>query len=196
MEPEHPDGGRAPWTAGMTSVLRSEAERVRALSRSLEDHAVELRQIDPGGWSGQGHAAFSGRRTELAARCRAVAEVHARAARALDDFVAILEQLTRSARYTTDRSLLDRLSAERAEAAALAAATLTEAGEELAGLRAVLGDSPAHIPRQVSRPAGSGPGPSRTTVRPGPFPGLGLSDRFEFERRVQALSDDVRRYWA
>ncbi|OXM42883.1 hypothetical protein [Amycolatopsis alba] len=196
METGHPEGERAPWTAGMISVLRSEAERIRAISRSLEDLAVELRQIDPGGWSGRGHTAYSARRAELAARCRMVAEEHARAARALDDFVAILEQLTRSARYTADQSLLDRLAAQRTEAAARAAATLTEVGEELAGLQAALGGFPRHAPRRSLPSPAPEPRPDVISGRPGPRPGPGMGGLIKDDRWTQTISDGVHRFWS
>ncbi|EME58729.1 putative T7SS-secreted protein [Amycolatopsis decaplanina] len=199
MNPEDPDGASAPWTAGTVSVLRSEAERLRAVSRSLEDQAVELRQVDPHGWSGQGHDAYSGRRTELVARCRMVAEEHARAARALDDFVAVLEQLTRNARDTSDPSLIRRLVAQRTEAAALAAATLTEVGKGLAALKTVLGDVDRRVPRESlpsrsERPASPPPdaAPGQTELAPA----LLLADPVEFDRRLQGLSDAMWRFWS
>ncbi|MFE6613572.1 hypothetical protein [Amycolatopsis sp. NPDC057786] len=199
MKPEDPDGASAPWTAGTVSVLRSEAERLRAVSRTLEDQAVEVRQIDPHGWSGPGHDAYSGRRTELAARCRMVAEEHARAARALDDFVAVLEQLTRNARDTADPSLIRRLIAQRTEAAARAAATLTEVGRDLAALKTVLGEVDRRVVRE-SRPARTArpisPPPDAVPEQTELVPALLLADPVEFDRRAQGLSDAMWRFWS
>lgn len=199
MKPEDPDGASAPWTAGTVSVLRSEAERLRAVSRTLEDQAVEVRQIDPHGWSGPGHDAYSGRRTELAARCRMVAEEHARAARALDDFVAVLEQLTRNARDTADPSLIRRLIAQRTEAAARAAATLTEVGRDLAALKTVLGEVDRRVVRESRPPRNAkpiSPPPENVTEPAGLAPVLLLTDPVEFDRRVQGLSDATWRFWS
>ncbi|RSM76563.1 hypothetical protein DL991_25570 [Amycolatopsis sp. WAC 01375] len=199
MKPEDPDGPSAPWTAGTVSVLRSEAERLRAVSRSLEDQAVEVRQIDPHGWSGPGHDAYLGRRTELAARCRMVAEEHGRAARALDDFVAVLEQLTRSARDTSDPSLIRRLAAQRTEAATLAAATLTEVGRELAALKTVLGEVDRRVVRE-SRPSRAekpiSPPPDTAHGQTELAPALLLADPAEFDRRLQGLNDAMWRFWS
>ncbi|WP_410666017.1 hypothetical protein [Amycolatopsis sp. lyj-84] len=201
MEPEDPDGVNVPWTAGMVNVLRSEAERFRVVSRSLEDHAVDLRQIDPRGWSGRGHDAYSARRTEVAAQFRMVAEEHARAARALDDFVAVLEQLTRHARYTADPSLLDRLVAQRAEASARAASALTAAGKELAKLRTMLGDFGEQAPQRSLPPlrsASAKPSP-RTAEAPrqsNSAPAFGLANRIEGDRQMQELSDAIWRFWS
>ncbi|MBE1575585.1 hypothetical protein ACFORH_01080 [Amycolatopsis roodepoortensis] len=180
-------------------MLRSEAERLRAVSRTLEDQAVEVRQVDPHGWSGTGHDAYSGRRTELAARCRSVAEEHARAARALDDFVTVLEQLTRTARDTSDPSLIRRLIAQRTEAAARAAVTLTEVGEDLAALKTMLDEvdrraAPESRPTPTVRPASPTPGtaPAQTELAPA----LLLADPAEFDRRAQGLSDEMWRFWS
>ncbi|MFI7115074.1 hypothetical protein [Amycolatopsis sp. NPDC049868] len=199
MKPEEPDGPGAPWTAGTVSVLRSEAERLRAVSRSLEDQAVEVRQIDPRGWSGDGHDAYLGRRTELTARCRMVAEEHGRAARALDDFVAVLEQLTRTARDTSDPSLIRRLAAQRTEAAARAAATLIEVGKDLAALKTVLGEVDRRVVREsrpvrIAKPAS--PPPGAAPERTGLAPALLLADPVEFDRRLQGLSDAMWRFWS
>ncbi|MEU8413299.1 hypothetical protein AB0C24_10945 [Amycolatopsis japonica] len=199
MKPEDPDGPSAPWTAGTVSVLRSEAERLRAVSRSLEDQAVEVRQIDPHGWSGPGHDAYLGRRAELTARCRVVAEEHGRAARALDDFVAVLEQLTRSARDTSDPSLVRRLLAQRTEAAARAAATLTEVGKDLAALKTVLGEvdrSVVREPRPAREAKPISPPPDVVTGQTGLAPALLLTDPAEFDRRTQGLSDAMWRFWS
>ncbi|MBB5852218.1 putative T7SS-secreted protein [Amycolatopsis umgeniensis] len=196
MKPEDPDGTGVPWTAGMISVLRSEAERLRALSRSLEDQAVELRQIDPRGWTGRGHDAYSARRTELAARCRMVAEEHARAARALDDFVAVLEQLTRNARDTADPAQLGRLAAQRAEAASVAAAVLTEVGEDLGDLRAMLEEFAPRRPLPSFTPITFVPPPDVTADPALLAPDLLLADPVEFDRRLQELSDAMLLFWS
>ncbi|MEV6909548.1 putative T7SS-secreted protein [Amycolatopsis sp. NPDC051071] len=197
MEPEQPDGASAPWTAGTISVLRSEAERVRALSRSLEDFAVDLRQIDPGAWSGRAHDAFAERRTGLAGRCRQVAETHASAARALDDYVAVLEQLTRSAQYSTDSLLLRRLAGQRAEAAARAAAALTGASGELTTLRVLLGDLDQPRARQlVPRQPSKLPQPVDAPAEPGLAPSLLLTNRVEFDKGLQHLSDAMWLFWS
>ncbi|WP_181774587.1 putative T7SS-secreted protein [Amycolatopsis pittospori] len=198
MEPEQPDGASPPWTAGTISVLRSEAERVRALSRSLEDFAVDLRQVDPGAWSGRAHDAFAGRRTKLAARCREVAETHASAARALDDYVAVLEQLTRSAQYATDSSLVQRLASQRGEAAARASLALTEASDELSTLRETLDDlDQARAPRLA--PASPSPTPKPEPAFAPPESGLVLgqvlTNRVEFDRGLQQLSDAMLLHW-
>lgn len=204
MGQEEPDGESAPWTAGTITVLRSEAERVRLLSRSLDDLAVDLRQVDPDSWSGKAHDAFVDRRNAQAARCRTAAEAHAGAARALHDYVSVLEQLTRGAQYASDSSALQDLSRQRADAAREASVALSRARDELAALRATLGEidragprpRPRPVPVPVPAPATPPERPSMSRVQSVLAPDLILTNPVEFDRKLQELSDAMWLYWS
>lgn len=198
MGQEEPDGESAPWTAGTITVLRSEAERVRLLARSLDDLAVDLRQVDPDSWSGKAHDAFVDRRNAQAARFRTAAEAHADAARALHDYVSVLEQLTRSAQYASDSSALQDLSRQRADAAREASVTLSRARDELAALRATFGEIDRAGPRLVPVPAPAMPPerPSMSRVQSVLAPDLILTNPVEFDRKLQELSDAMWLYWS
>jgi len=183
---------------GNVNVLQSEAERTRQLSQSFADLAAELRESDPDLWAGEAREAFLRNRNTQAAQCQLAADAHARAWRALHDYVSVLEELQKHG--PTDPETYTTLSAHRENAAREATAALVLAAEELSALRATLTEDVPPPPRieltTVPAPRAVPPPPAPGHIAQVLDPHRMYSDRSRFDHSLQRLSDAALNFYS
>jgi hypothetical protein len=183
---------------GNVNVLQTEAERTRQLAQSFADLAAVIRESDPELWTGEAREAFLARRDTQAAQCQLAADTHARAGRALHDYVSVLDELQRHG--STGPEAHATLSLQRENAAREATAALRLAAEELAALRATLTEDVPPPPRieltSVSAPTPIPPVPAPGHIAQVLDPHPMYSDRRRFDHNLQRICDAALNFYS